>query len=150
MLLLETNRMNLTTDARDKVRRLEAALLTMPQIDLQTTHALSGGVYARTVFIPAGTVVTGATHKKDHICIIDGDVETILDGETQRITGRVILNGQAGVKRAVYAHDDTLWTTVCQTALHDIADIEAELVEEPEQLQTRRMIESEDVCRLET
>jgi hypothetical protein len=133
------------------VRRLEAALLRCPQVDLQTTHALSGGVYARTVFIPAGTVVTGATHKKNHICIIDGDVETILDGTKQRITGRVILNGQKGVKRAVYAHDDTLWTTVCRTDLIDIADIEAELVEEPEQLQTRHLLESEaPSCLLES
>jgi hypothetical protein len=127
-----------------KIRRLEACLLEFPQVDLQTTHALSGGVYARTVFIPAGTVVTGATHKKDHVCIIDGDVETILNGEPQRITGRVVLNGTKGVKRAVYAHDDTLWTTVCSTALTDIEAIEAELVEEPEQLQTRRLLTHEE------
>ena len=120
----------------------------IPQIDMQTTHALSGGVYARTVFIPAGSVVVGATHKKDHICIIDGDVETLLDGETRRITGRVVINGQKGVKRAVYAHDDTLWTTVCMTALSDLAEIEAELVEEPESLQTRHLLESEAPCLL--
>jgi hypothetical protein len=140
--------MNLVKDPYAKVRKLEAALLRCPQVDMQTTHALSGGVYARTVFIPAGSVVTGATHKKDHICIIDGDVETILDGQKQRITGRVILNGQAGVKRAVYAHDDTLWTTVCRTDLIDIADIEADLVEEPESLQTRNLLESEASCLL--
>lgn len=140
--------MSIVQHDHSKIRRLEAILLRAPQVDMQTTHALSGGVYARTVFIPAGTVVTGATHKKDHICIIDGDVETILDGQPQRITGRVVINGTKGVKRAVYAHDDTLWTTVCATALTDMDAIEAELVEEPERLQTRRLIESEGVCRL--
>lgn len=140
--------MSIVQHDHSKIRRLEAILLRAPQVDMQTTHALSGGVYARTVFIPAGTVVTGATHKKDHICIIDGDVETILDGQPQRITGRVVINGTKGVKRAVYAHDDTLWTTVCSTSLTDIEAIEAELVEEPESLQTRRLIESEGVCRL--
>lgn len=123
-------------------------MLELPQVDMQTTHALSGGVYARTVFIPAGTVVTGATHRKDHICIIDGDVQTILDGESRRIDGRVVINGEKGVKRAVYAHSDTLWTTVCSTELTDIAEIEAELVEEPEQLQTRHLLTTEAACLL--
>jgi hypothetical protein len=128
--------------AHSKIARLEQSMRDLPQVDMQTTHALSGGVYARTVFIPAGCVVVGATHRKDHICIIDGDVETILDGQNRRIEGRVVINGQAGVKRAVYAHSDTLWTTVCATGLRDIAEIEAELVEEPEMLQTRLMIET--------
>ena len=130
------------TPAHSKLHRLQEAMAPLPQVDLQTTHALSGGVYARTVLIPAGCVVVGATHKKDHVCIIDGDVETILDGQNRRIEGRVVINGIAGVKRAVYAHSDTLWTTVCATGLHDIEEIEAELVEEPEMLQTRLMIEN--------
>jgi quercetin dioxygenase-like cupin family protein len=134
--------------ATSKVHRLQATMAAMPQVDLQTTHALSGGVYARTVFIPAGCVVVGATHKQDHVCIIDGDIETILEGEQRRITGRVVINGTKGVKRAVVAHEDTLWTTVCATELTDLDAIEAALVEEPELLQTRLMIEGGRACLL--
>lgn len=141
--------LDITPHDHAKVKRLEAILSEFPQVDMATTHVLSGGVYARTVFIPAGTVVTGATHRKDHICVIDGDVETVLDGVPQRIAGRLVLKGEAGVKRAVYAHEDTLWTTICQTELTDIAKIEEELVEEPETLQTRKLLESkEEPCLL--
>ena len=51
--------------SREKVERLEALILQTPQVDLKTTHCLSGGIYARTIIIPAGTILTGAAHKKD-------------------------------------------------------------------------------------
>lgn len=44
----------------DKVDALESLILQVPQVDLQTKHELSGGVYARTILIPAGTVLTGS------------------------------------------------------------------------------------------
>lgn len=122
---------------RESVQRLEDAVLQMPQVDLKTTHALSGGVYARTVFIPAGTVVTGATHKRDHLNILQGDITAWTENGMQRFTGQNVLPGKIGAKRAVFAHSDTTWTTICHTLLSDFFEIEAELVEEPEKLQTR-------------
>lgn len=121
----------------DGVRALEAAVLQVPQVDLQTTHCLSGRVYARTIHIPAGTVLTGATHKKDHVNIVFGDISVTTDDGVQRITGYHVLPTKAGSKRAGFAHADTVWTTICQTDLAEIEAIEDELVEESSQLQTR-------------
>ena len=119
----------------DKVEALESLILQVPQVDLQTKHELSGGVYARTIFIPAGTVLTGARHKKDHVNIVFGDITVSTDD---------------GMKRVGFAHSDTAWTTVCQTGLTDIEAIEEELVEEAERLQTRTLkIATETVNRLE-
>lgn len=124
---------------REKVQRAEAFLLTRPQVDLQTTHVLSGGIYARTVHIPAGVGLTGATHKKDHVCVLQGDITVLTDDGGKRLTGQHVIAVKAGIKRAGIAHAPTTWTTLCRTDLTDLHEIEAELVEEAEQLQTRTL-----------
>ena len=120
-----------------RVNRLEEELAQMPQVDLNTTHEFADGMYARTVFIPAGCTVTGATHKKAHINVITGDVTAHTEDGMKRLTGHHVITGKPGIKRAVFAHSDTTWTTICPTVLTDLAEIEADLVEEPERLQTR-------------
>ena len=123
-----------------RIDDLEAHLKTLPQVDLNTTHTLSGGMYARTIYIPAGTTMTGATHKFDHLDVMQGDVSfTLGDGTISRLTGHHVLATKAGAKRAGYVHTDTIWTTICATQLDNIADIENELVVESADLQTRQL-----------
>lgn len=119
------------------VEALERMVLEQPQVDLRTEHALSGGVYARTIHIPAGTVLTGATHKKDHVNVVIGDITVTTDEGPVRFTGYHVIPTKAGSKRAGFAHADTAWTTICRTDLTDIEAIEDELVEESARLQTR-------------
>ena len=119
------------------VKRLEDEILKAPQVDLETLHCLSGGMYARTITIKEGTVLTGATHKTDHVNIVSGDISVTTDEGVKRFTGYHVLPTKAGSKRAGYAHTDTMWTTVCKTDLVCIEDIEDELVEESANLQTR-------------
>jgi hypothetical protein len=119
------------------IERLEEAILAQPQVDLRTEQMLSGCVYARTIHIPAGTVLTGATHKKDHVNIVCGDITVTTDAGPRRFTGYHVIPTRAGSKRAGMAHADTVWTTLCTTALDDFEAIEDELVEESARLQTR-------------
>ena len=126
--------------SKQRIDDLEAHLKTLPQVDLNTTHTLSGGMYARTIYIPAGTTMTGATHKFDHLDVMQGDVSfTLGDGTINRLTGHHVLATKAGAKRAGYVHADTIWTTICATQLDDIAAIENELVVESADLQTRQL-----------
>jgi hypothetical protein len=127
----------LSQPRRESVERLERAVLQLPQVDLKTTHCLNGGLYARTIFIPAGTVLTGAVHKKDHINVLQGDISVSTDEGMKRLTGHHVLPTKAGMKRAGFAHADTYWTTICPTDETDLEEIEADLVEEAERLQTR-------------
>ena len=136
--------------SREKVDRLEKLILQVPQIDLKTTHKLSGGVYARTIIVPAGTILTGAAHKKDHINIMQGDITVSTDDGMKRLTGQHVMTTKAGNKRVGLAHADTIWTTVCHTFLTDIEEIEAELVEEPERLQTRQFVLEDQRMMLES
>jgi len=120
------------------IDRLEAEILKGPQVDLQTRNVVIGRMIARTITIPAGTVLTGATHRKDHFNIVQGDITVSTDAGMVRLTGQHVLPTKAGHRRVGYAHADTEWTTVVQTDLSDIEEIENELVVESERLQTRQ------------
>jgi len=122
----------------DKVDRLETELNKQDQFEIPLDHHLSGGMYARHGMIPAGTTFMGAVHKKDHLNVLSGDVTILLDDGPFRFTGYHVLTCKAGLKRVAYAHSDTFWTTIEKTDLTDISEIEDELVEGSENLQTRK------------
>lgn len=122
----------------EKVRELEKHILAMPQIDLQTTHVIHNGMCARTFFLPAGTIVTGALTNKANIVIFSGDITVTTDEGPKRLTGYHVIKADAGFKRAGISHADTYVTTIWPTELTDIAEIEDEMTNESELLQTRR------------
>ena len=132
------------------VKRLEELILQAPQVDLLTTHNLENGMYARTIYLQPGTVLTGAVHKTDHINIVFGDITVTTDEGVQRITGYHVINTKAGSKRAGFAHAATAWTTICKTTKTSLEEIEDELVEDAGMLQTRQpAIASNHVKQLE-
>lgn len=133
----------------EQVARLEQAMLELPQVDLQTAHCLSGMVYARSIFIPAGCPLTGAEHKKDHVNIVFGDITVSTDEGMKRLSGFHVLPTKAGMKRVGYAHADTHWVTCCHTQLENIPAIEDELVKDAHLLQTRRELPFEVKQKLE-
>lgn len=130
--------------SNEAVRALEAVVLSCPQIDLSTSHLVHAGMYARTILIPAGTVLTGAQTNADNVCICFGDITVTTDDGPRRLTGFNVLPAKAGAKRAGIAHADTWWTTVHRTNLTDISSIENELTVEADSLQTRRLLTMEN------
>jgi hypothetical protein len=125
---------------RAQVERLEGFLRQLEQVDLGTTHTLSGSVYVRCIFIPAGAALTGAVHKTDHVNIVHGDITVSTDDGMQRISGFRILPTRAGRKRVGIAHEDTYWATCCTTGETELEAIENELVEDAHRLQTRQAL----------
>lgn len=126
------------TPSLDAVRDMESLLLQLPQVDLATSHLVHGGLSARTIFIPAGTVLTGALTNLANLCVVCGDITVTTDDGPQRLTGFHVLPAAPGAKRAGVAHADTWWTTIHRTDLTDIAAIEDEMTGESERLATRR------------
>ena len=122
----------------ESVRQLEDYLVGLPQVDLGTSHVIHGGMYARTVLIPAGTTMTGAMTNADNICVVCGDITVTTDDGPMRLIGFHVLPAKAGAKRVGVAHADTYWTALFVTDKSDIQDIEAQLTDEPDRLLTRR------------
>ncbi|AUR93153.1 coil containing protein [Vibrio phage 1.184.A._10N.286.49.A5] len=100
-------------ERRGKINALEVAMLQEEQVPIDVNHRFNGGIYAREITIPKGTLLTGRIHKFDHFDImLSGDISVSTDtGEVKRLTGLNIMEGKAGKKRAGYAHEDTHWIT---------------------------------------
>ena len=123
----------------ETVRAAERVFATLPQVDLATTHLVHAGMYARTIFIPAGTVLTGALTKQDNVCVVFGDITVTTDEGPRRLTGHHVLPARLGAKRAGLAHADTWWTTLMTTEHTEVADIERQMTDEVDLLQTNRL-----------
>lgn len=114
-----------------KVLELERVMREMPQVEMETRHHFAGGMYARELVQPAGTVVVGKVHKKEHFYIITkGRVRVVMDGMARDYEAPAVIVSQPGTKRAIYAVTDAVYMTVHRTKKRNIERIERELVEE--------------------
>lgn len=120
------------------VRRLEEATLQMPQVDISTDHVLHAGMYARTVVIPAGVVITGAEIKIPTVLIINGDTLVYGENGPVRFIGYHVTLGAVGRKQAFYALADTHLTMLFPTAAKTVEEAEMEFTDEYEKLSSRR------------
>ena len=69
--------------------------------------------YAREMFIPKDTVIIGKIHKHQHLNFITkGKVSVMTEFGKKYYEAPCTFISEVGLKRAVYAEEDTLWTTV--------------------------------------
>ncbi len=125
---------------QDNIKALEAELLKEPQVILDTTMMAHGRMAARTIFVPAGTLLTGVLVNHDNICIMHGDITVTTAEGPKRFTGFHVIPASAGFRRAGIAHSDTWWTCVWHTDLTDPTEIENDMTDEADALQTRRAL----------
>jgi len=117
--------------ARKNILALEDEMRKHEQIELRVEHHFAPGVYARELFIPAGTLLTGKIHKTEHLNIISqGRISISNVGERTMITAPHTMISKPGTKRAGYAHEDTVWVTVHPTDETDLKVLEKMLIAE--------------------
>jgi hypothetical protein len=116
-------------ELREMIAKLEEHLLTLPQTEIPLTHHFSKGVYAREIFIPRGTIVVGKIHKHKNMNIVSkGDVSFLsIDGMVRAQAPHTFVS-TPGVKRVIYAHEDTIWTTIHGTDETDLEKLEDEFI----------------------
>lgn len=124
--------------ALSTVKRLEDRLLTMPQVDIETSHVLHGGMYSRTITIPAGVVLTGAVVKIPTMLVIDGDVDVYIGMAADRLTGHNVIAASAGRKQAFYAYMDTKVTMIFPTEAKTVEQAEMEFTDDYADLMSRK------------
>lgn len=115
---------------RTKVLNLERELLVLPQLDLPVTHYYTtNGLYGRALFIPRGATITGKIHKQPHISVLlEGELSILLEDGVRRISAPEVVVSPEGVKRAAYAHKDSVWLCIHKTEYTELKDIEQELI----------------------
>lgn len=121
----------LTKSRHEKFDQLEAAIAMLPPIEAEVVHHFAPNVYARELRIHAGTMLTGKMHKTEHLNVVCGDITVfnVEDGTERRITGFETFKSMPGTRRAGYAHQFTVWTTIHPTTETDLEKIEAEVIE---------------------
>ena len=102
-------------------------------IELPVKHHFAKGVYGRELFIPKGTVLTGKIHKYSQLNIMSqGEMSVLTDEGVKRVKAPFTIVSPPGTKRAAYAHEDTVWTTVHGTEETDLEKIESYFIAQDE------------------
>jgi len=116
---------------RQKVQALQDVISQLPQYEPETKHTFHAGMYCREVWRPAGVIVVGKIHKKEHFyLIVSGTVAITTDEGVKSVTGPTLLCSKPGTKRAVYAETDALCMTFHVVDAKTIEEAEHELVED--------------------
>jgi hypothetical protein len=139
--LVETKQLNLSPENLDVVSTwskeeiksfisdVEAAMQNGIKIDLPVAHHFSKSVYAREMTVPKGVMLVGKIHKHQNLNILSKGSVTVLsiDGLV-KVSAPFTFVGSPGAKRLIYAHEDTVWTTIHGTDEKDIEKIEEQFI----------------------
>lgn len=107
------------------IERVEAALLSQPQLDLPLTHLFAPDIYWREIFMPAGSVVIGHEHKTEHFnVVLTGRARVSIEGEWHDIVAPQVFVSKPGVRKVLHILEDVRWATIHATQETDPAKME--------------------------
>jgi quercetin dioxygenase-like cupin family protein len=73
-------------------------------------HHFGGGVYAKSVYMPKGSILVQHKHVHDHLSILaSGKIILDVDGEHRELVGPCVIEVKAGVHHGVKAESDAMW-----------------------------------------
>ena len=106
-----------------------------------TEHYQIKGVYARSMFVPAGMMITGKIHNFESIGVLAQGTMRITNGETSVVVSAPYITvDKPGIKRLGYAETDCTFISIHRTDAEEIADIEDELVSDTfEEFEVKRL-----------
>lgn len=139
---------------RSNIMALEDAMKDLPGYDdggdeiCRITHYHAPGLYGREMWMPKDCLITGKIHKTEHICILSKGIVTVSDGgKSVTYEAPATIVSKVGAKRAIYAHEESVWTNFHATELSDPEEIEEEIIAKDfEELDL--MIEHEELKRI--
>jgi quercetin dioxygenase-like cupin family protein len=119
--------------SREEIERLQSEVAKMPQPELQTEHYFSGGMYCRKLARPAGTLIVGKVHKKDHLFMCaQGQIIAWSEKGMVTLNAGDVICSKAGTKRVTLAVTDAIGITIHKTSKTNLDKIEKELIEPDE------------------
>jgi hypothetical protein len=109
---------------REQILRLQQAMVPLQTALPDPSHHFAPGMYCRTLMVPAGMLIIGKTHRHEHlVMILSGRATSVSEFGVEELQAPYVGVSRAGLKRAVYAHEDTLFVTV-HTNPDDTRDLE--------------------------
>ena len=123
--------------ARNAILNLEEHMKGMNGYDpegkdtCRIKHYFAPGVYAREMWMPKDCLITGKIHKTEHLNMLSqGHVSVSNQGDSIEMFAPYTFASPIGTKRAIYAHEDSVWTTIHATELTNPDEIEREIIAE--------------------
>ena len=111
-----------------EILALEKIILTLEQVECPISHYQIEGVYCRSMFIPAGTVITGAIHNKENISILaQGTIRVTNGTDSKLISAPCIMVDLPGIKRLGVSETDVTFINIWRTDTTDLDEIEKEI-----------------------
>ena len=117
---------------RSAIERLAVEMAALPQPVLPPTeHYFAGGMYARKMRLPAGTLIVGKRHKHDHFFVLcSGTMDVADETGTHRLESGAVVCAKAGTKRALFCITECIGMNVHLAATTDLDELEKLLVED--------------------
>lgn len=114
----------------ESLDKIEAMMEEIGTIEFETSGFFCGGMYVKSIVIPAGSYLTSLVHKKEHPFILSQGNMIIYtqDGEVE-IQAPYIDITKEGTRRFAKAITDCLWTCIHRTDATTDEEVEMEVVE---------------------
>lgn len=94
-------------------------------------HFFMDGVYVREMTMYKDTVVVGAIHKHLHMCfLLTGKITVVNEEETVDHIAPCFIVSTPGIKRVLYAHEDSIWYNTHKNPSNtkDVEELERDIV----------------------
>lgn len=94
-------------------------------------HHFMDGVYVREMHMKKGSAVVGAIHKHLHMCfLLTGRITVVNEHDTIDHIAPCFIVSTPGVKRVLYAHEDSIWINTHKnpSGTEDLDQLEKEIV----------------------
>jgi sulfur transfer complex TusBCD TusB component (DsrH family) len=105
--------------------------VTNRETGMPVAHQFSNDIYARTIFMPKGSLVVGKKHKTRHFnFIMSGKAVLYMDGVKTYLEAPYLLESLEGSRKVLLIEEDMYWTTVHSTETQDIEELEVSLIED--------------------
>lgn len=134
-----------TADNIDTVTALQDIIIQTPQAEIETSHIIHGGMYTRTIKIPAGVLLTGALIKVATVLIVQGDVLVYVGDKSVELHGYNVFAASANRKQVFMAMSDVYLTTVFPTSAKTVEEAENEFTDEANLLLSREQTDNNTI-----
>ena len=111
------------------IEAVEAHMLTLPPVECPVEHIFGPGIYIRQVFMPAGSIVMGHSHKHESLnMVLSGKRALLENGIRREVAAPYVFTGSVGRKLA-YVLEDCVFQNIFATEETDIERLEDMFVE---------------------
>ena len=109
--------------------QLEHMVKKYEQIDIEESHKFYDGLYMRSIFIPAGSLIVGKRHRHSTLNILLKGKMQVSDGTTTiEVEAPYVVETLPNTKKAALALEDSIWANIHATNNTNLDELEEEFI----------------------